>query len=353
MTAFEAILAAQQEEEARRLYQPLRAHMLEEFELPGSVRRQLDRQAYTFPDFDLGRGTSPLVRQQAYFSAKPHHPDTHTYFHRHRFIELLYVYRGSCRQYLESPAQEVRVGEGELFLLNQNVAHAILPAAEGDVLIKIILPVPFLKADFADRLTDCPQLADFFRSALRERPEVYQYLLFRDLGQTQVRGLVERIVEEYFYRKPFYEQAVRNYLQLMAIELYRSSRCENVRRPLGALDMAAVTGAIARQCDAVTLGGLAAAFGYNPSYLSRAIRRQTGRTFQQLVTACRVDKAAGLLADTDWPVEDVAQAVGYGSASALFRHIRQATGLTPTQLRHRLAARPQPDGSGQISIAPR
>ena len=67
--------------------------------------------------------------------------------------------------------------------------------------------------------------------------------------------------------------------------------------------------------------------------LSRRFRAETGTTPMHWLLSQRVLRARQLLETTDSPVEHIAQACGFSSASILRRHFLQATTITPTAYR--------------------
>lgn len=75
-------------------------------------------------------------------------------------------------------------------------------------------------------------------------------------------------------------------------------------------------------------------------YLSRAqfgrrVRRETGKTFVEILTECRMQEAKTLLCGSEWTVSAIAETVGYKIPS-YFRHVfRQQTGITPREFRKR------------------
>jgi AraC-like DNA-binding protein len=91
----------------------------------------------------------------------------------------------------------------------------------------------------------------------------------------------------------------------------------------------------------IQLADAAAAAELSPNYLAHLIKKETGKTFVDLVTERRMEKACELLAHTTDRVGDVAAAVGYPDDAYFTRRFRQRFGLTPTQYRGR-RARPQP-----------
>lgn len=85
----------------------------------------------------------------------------------------------------------------------------------------------------------------------------------------------------------------------------------------------------------------------SPSHLSREVRRHTGQTPGQWLTAARLRLARTLLATTTDPVESIAQRVGFDSASYFGKRFRAATGLSASEYRRQRVAGVLGSGSGR------
>ncbi len=85
--------------------------------------------------------------------------------------------------------------------------------------------------------------------------------------------------------------------------------------------------------DKVSLIHLAEVVFFNPSYLSRFFKQETGTTLSDYITAARIEKAKRLLAQPELKVQDVAERVGYGNATNFTRFFRKLTGVTPQDYR--------------------
>ncbi|WGS54765.1 helix-turn-helix domain-containing protein [Paraburkholderia sp. D15] len=81
------------------------------------------------------------------------------------------------------------------------------------------------------------------------------------------------------------------------------------------------------------LSELAARFGMSERTLSRHVRAATGRSTQDLLQSVRLGRARTLLATSRMSVEQIAEQVGYGDATALRRMMRKLVGATPRQFR--------------------
>ncbi|GAA4332039.1 hypothetical protein GCM10023144_21520 [Pigmentiphaga soli] len=83
----------------------------------------------------------------------------------------------------------------------------------------------------------------------------------------------------------------------------------------------------------VTLSEVADAASVTPNYLTSLLRRETGSTFVELLTARRMARAADLLAYSCLRVSQVARAVGFDDADYFSRRFRQLNGCSPATFR--------------------
>lgn len=83
----------------------------------------------------------------------------------------------------------------------------------------------------------------------------------------------------------------------------------------------------------ITLQALAKEVSLNPSYLSRVFKQVTGKSFKEYLNNVRIEEAKRLIRYTDYPLLDIAIAVGYDSQSYFSQIFKKETGLTPNQFR--------------------
>ena len=83
----------------------------------------------------------------------------------------------------------------------------------------------------------------------------------------------------------------------------------------------------------VTMADHAAALGVTPTHLSRVCKAQTGRTAADLQTERVLHAARSGLIESRNPVQDIARALGFGSAAYFTRFVQHHTQQTPTALR--------------------
>ena len=84
----------------------------------------------------------------------------------------------------------------------------------------------------------------------------------------------------------------------------------------------------------VTLQELSELFHYHPTYIGKAIKEETGKTFNELRQDLRLSRAADLLRHTDTPLQQVAMDLGYSDVSHFYRNFKSRYGVTPNQYRN-------------------
>jgi AraC-like DNA-binding protein len=87
--------------------------------------------------------------------------------------------------------------------------------------------------------------------------------------------------------------------------------------------------------DIPDLPTLGAWCGCGPSHLSRSFRRHLGCTPSTFLARLRLDRAERLLAQTNQPVGDIIERVGFASPNYFHKLFRARQGLSPLEYRRR------------------
>lgn len=82
-----------------------------------------------------------------------------------------------------------------------------------------------------------------------------------------------------------------------------------------------------------TLTEIADMLHYDLYWLSREIKRSTGKTFKELLQEKRLTQAAYYLRSTRLHVDEIGQAVGYSNLSYFHRIFQEKYGMTPKKYR--------------------
>jgi len=97
----------------------------------------------------------------------------------------------------------------------------------------------------------------------------------------------------------------------------------------------------------IALGDAAQAAFLSPNYLAHLLKKETGKTFTELVTERRFERARELLATTDQRIGEIAYLAGFRDEAYFSRRFRQWFNQSPRSFRDsvraRIAAPAKPD----------
>ena len=72
---------------------------------------------------------------------------------------------------------------------------------------------------------------------------------------------------------------------------------------------------------------------YDVYWLSREIKKRTGKTYKELLQAKRMNQAAYLLSNSRLAVADIIESVGYDNSSYFYRKFKERYGVSPKEYR--------------------
>ena len=83
----------------------------------------------------------------------------------------------------------------------------------------------------------------------------------------------------------------------------------------------------------LSLDILSGHLNYSTAYLSRLIKKYSGKNFMELLLDCRMGRAKELLKNTDLKVSQIAGKVGYNDNSYFIQTFKKKAGVTPNEYR--------------------
>ena len=146
--------------------------------------------------------------------------------------------------------------------------------------------------------------------------------------------------------RPGHDVVVRRMSEVLFVQAVRfwanqSAAERGVLAALADTRLAQALAAIhARPAEHWTLESLGRAASMGRTAFAERFRAVVGETPLQYLTSWRMQKAKALLAETHWPIDQIATQVGYDSAASLSRVFRKAVGTSPGAFRRARAALP-------------
>lgn len=254
-------------------------------------------------------------------------PRAHVDFHRQDFFFFDFAYRGDYGALSGRSDNLITVHENECYIAQPNAGYALRADDEEIVIIGVLIRKERFFRTFLPVLSSDMKLFRFFLA-----PETDEYagdFIHLRFGDTRrVRALLEMMAEEYASPNDDTQEVLKPLalalLMLVAREYRRSSRAPGGERPADK-----IIRYIGERPETATLKSAAAHFSYNPNYISGLLRRETGRTFSEILLEQRMTRAKNLLDGTDLTVEEVARMLGYGSSSNFYKAFREYFGSPP------------------------
>ncbi len=325
-------------------------------------RREIDQGRYNDGETEgsgmLYMDSRKLLESGKLIQIRPHTRFIHFPRHVHNYVEVIYMCSGQTTHIING--DRVVLKEGELLFLSQNAVQEILPAGEEDVAVNfIILPEFFDQALYMIGAEE-NLIRKFIVGCLRGAPGGTQgrtqgggygdgpqgvqgdvgYLHFRVADVLPIQNLVENLLWTIMNSQQNKRSINQFTMGLLFLQLINyTDKVEVGKDHFDQELVLAVYRYIEERYKEGELSELAAISGYDLYWLSRRIKKLTGRNFTELMQIKRLAQAQFLLQNTDLPVADVGRAVGYDNLSYFHRIFREKYGMSPRQWRQREAGR--------------
>jgi AraC-like DNA-binding protein/quercetin dioxygenase-like cupin family protein len=257
--------------------------------------------------------------------------------HRHNYIELLYVWSGSCSQTING--QRIECIQGDVCILDTKTTHSVDEAGEKDIIVNILMRKEFFASTFLNRMTRQGILAEFLINAVTQGHEKQRYLFFRTLGNSKFHDCMQDTLREYYSNDIGKREVMESYMIIMFTELlriYRQNPVDHHRlsKPsnMKLLDVLEYieNNYEKEQCS---LKSVAEHFKLNEKYLTMLLKKKTGRSFVEHLQEQKLNKAKMLLLNSDLPITEVIALCGYNNTNFFYKKFKMSEGCTPAEYR--------------------
>jgi AraC-like DNA-binding protein/quercetin dioxygenase-like cupin family protein len=258
--------------------------------------------------------------------------------HAHPHHQILYYQRGGG--WIESNGQTHSTGQGSIFFIPAGVRHHFLPAP-GDA--PLCLALDFSIEDAGQiALGGLPMESEVAVLLSLLHVETARPFQLSRLDHQSLDDCVAEIVSENEKREVGYATLIQSLLlRLIALCVRATQRAqgfgEHFRhtawryRLLTERVLELIRQQSARTPE-LTLPEVARTCGASANHLNRILRRQTGRTFHQLLLRERLSRARDLLARGEMNVTEAALEAGFNDSNYFARAFRKLHGYPPSQL---------------------
>lgn len=236
--------------------------------------------------------------------------------HRHDFVELVFVFSGTCTHTVEG--QSFQQGAGSFTIVNSFTSHELVAAP--DCLC----------------LTTKVRMDTFREFHIPNLPLLAVPVCFDCGDDAFMRDMLLTIYEQQTNEACYHDEIVSLLLQSVLIYcmqnfrdtvkfLYAGTRLEG--------RMLEIMNYMFENYQNVTLRGLAHHFGYSEPYLCKLFREEVGSTFTQILRDFKLKQAKKLLQTTDKKLNEICDTIGYSDTTQFIRDFKQQYGNTPAKYR--------------------
>lgn len=270
------------------------------------------------PENDIRSSAKLLSASTARFGG-----DWHSVPHAHNYAELFYTVGGRGQFRIEDQLYPVKTNQ--LVIVNPHVVHTEV-SYEATPLEYIVLGIEGLELSFGGE-------------------EGSQFCILDCQRSDDILSCMRSILRELEGQQPGYQRICQAFMEILILRLSRQSSS------LAAVSVQAPAAA-SRQCAAIrryidqhfkeplNLDLLAGEAFVNKYYLAHAFKKEYGISPINYMLCRRIEESKYLLAETDLPLSQISQALGFSSPSYFSQSFRRSEGLSPTEYRQQLRQKP-------------
>lgn len=273
-----------------------------------------------------------LLEHGKLIQIRPHTRFVHFPKHNHNYVEMIYMCSGQTRHLINGA--EVVLEKGELLFLSQTATQEIFPAGAEDIAVNFIILPEFFGQPLNMIGTEENMLRTFLIECLKNGNQDVNYLHFHVADILPIQNLVENLIWTLHNRQPNKRSSTQITMGLLFLQLMNYiDKAEIGENNLEQEILLTVFQFIEEHYRDGELSDLAEELGYDLYWLSRLIKRLTGKNYKDFLQEKRLSQAAYLLLHTSLSVTDIGMDVGYHNFSYFYKIFNARYGMSPRRYR--------------------
>jgi AraC family L-rhamnose operon regulatory protein RhaS len=296
----------------------------------------VDRRIYYRDTKNLSRqneiDASLLLEKGKLIAMRPNTRFVHFPEHTHNFVEAVYMVKGHTTHIIDG--HTISLGEGDLLFMNRHARQEILPAGENDIAVNFIILPQFFQYVLSGIDDTASSIRSFLTSCLTDEEVPGNYLCFHVADLLPVQNLIWNLIwlmkENTEHRRMLAQATMVLLFQHLMEATERVQMSDDSYERTITLKL---LGYLESDYRTARLSEFAERIHMDIYSLERLIKRQTNRTFQELLQERRLSQACWLLEHTSMPVTDVVTSIGYENISYFYRLFKKKKKLSPAQYR--------------------
>lgn len=197
--------------------------------------------------------------------------------HKHKYIEFLYVYSGTCENTING--KMISLNAGDICIMNVNTCHSLTCKSENDIAINCLMAREYFDSVLTASLSSDALFSAFSPDNIFNQDHK-QYALFIQQDVSAIYDLFCEVLTEFQQRNELYQVIIKSFLTIIFARLVRSTNQSLVgissrHKP----EIWELMQYIRENCTRITLSEMAAHFSYESTYLSKTIKKNPASLF--------------------------------------------------------------------------
>lgn len=286
------------------------------------------QKIYLFNLVSLVVGENIIISRHTRFAEVP--------MHIHDIIELSYVYSGKFTEVIKD--KTVTLNEGQVSIIDTGIPHSILPTNEEDIIINILIRKEYFSTSFLSRLSSKGIISEFLVNAVSDKKNHDNYIIFNSDNNKKMPNLIKELLCEYYEKSLFSDEIIDCYMILIFTELIKTFQYDtnhSLTDSNGSATVIDILNYLEENYMTCTLSSMATHFNFHPNYLSSLIKKSTNKSFKELIQAQKLTRCSILLSNSDMPIYEIANEIGYQNLNFFYKKFKSYFGITPNEFRQK------------------
>lgn len=287
-----------------------------------------EKKIYLFSSKDIVNGENITINKNSRFIDVP--------MHIHDYIELSYVYSGKVTEIIRDKTITLR--KGQICIVDTGIPHSILPTCEEDIIINILIRREYFSTSFLSRLSSKGIISEFLVNAVSDKKDHDNYIIFNSDNNEKMPNLMKELLCEYFDKSLYADEIINCYMILIFTELIKTFHYDtnkSLKSGKGTTTVIDILQYLEQNYMTCTLASTAAHFNFHPNYLSSLIKKNTNKSFKELIQAEKLTRASILLTNSNMPVYEISNEIGYQNLNFFYKKFEKYFGVTPNEFREK------------------
>lgn len=257
--------------------------------------------------------------------------DEATKIHQHDFFEIAFLLSGTATLYFED--EKKSLVSGDFCILSPYTRHDVV-LDTNTILIDILIRKSTFENSFHSVLQNDDILSSFFYTCMYSSEK--NYLQFTCTLNPYILNVVKNLMIESVSSRPYSNEVENLYVSILLAEIMRShtAAASYYHSEISSnVPVSLILSYIKNNYQNITLKSVADFFGYDSGYLGKVIKTCTNMYYNDIINKCKIDHAARLLKNSDYPLATVGEQAGFNSYDHFCKTFKRLTGQTPGQYR--------------------